>query len=276
MRVALLAPIKSSRYSKLVASFVDYERGIELVGVVVRSPFSIKRIHHEFQRDGVRLLEKVLNKIVLNEDDKLKKSHPRIRKLVRQANRNTLQSFCRDRHVPYLVTSDHNSKQSMEFLKQLKPDVIAFTGGGLIRKEVLAIPTIGTLNCHSGILPHCRGMDVVEWPVVEGRTVLTGLTVHFMDQGVDTGPILAHYYLRFMPGVTFIQFRQELELQMPILMLETLRELRDGTARETVQKPEEGRQYYIMHPRMKAYAEKCVKYLTWPKASKPKFVNYPQ
>lgn len=274
MRVAILAPIASSDYSLLVASFISMGSDVELVGVVVRSPFSCKRVRNEFQRDGIRLLEKVLNKVVLKNVEQDKAPDPKLQKMIKRAKRETLRTFCRQQHIPYLVTSDHNSKRAVHFLKEIAPDVIAFTGGGLIRKEVLAIPRLGVLNCHSGILPDYRGMDVVEWPIAEGRMFSVGLTLHFMDQGVDTGPILDWYYLHFQPGVTLTEIRKELARQMPFFMLQGLRNLGKGKTETTVQSLDRKKQYYVIHPRLKAYAETCLDAWIWPKAKKPKFKGY--
>jgi methionyl-tRNA formyltransferase len=263
MKLALLAPISNSNYSKIVLSLAMREPGIEVVGVVVRSPFSIKRLRDEFRRDGVRLLEKVMNKLVLREPSHDKEDDPLLKKFKKQAKRENLRILCKKHQIPYLVTSDHNSKKALKFLKEINPDVITFTGGGLIRSEVLAIPKVGVLNCHSGVLPEFRGMDVVEWPIVKGSKIYIGLTVHFMDKGIDTGPILAHYYQRIRPEWTFTQIRKELEIHMPVLMLEGLRGLKDGSCSPSAQKPEDGNQYYIMHPRMKAYAEKWLDKSEW-------------
>jgi methionyl-tRNA formyltransferase len=48
---------------------------------------------------------------------------------------------------------------------------------------------LGVLNAHMGLLPAYRGMNVAEWAALEGAPV--GCTVHLIDTGIDTGPILA-------------------------------------------------------------------------------------
>ncbi len=53
---------------------------------------------------------------------------------------------------------------------------------------MLAVPRLGTLNAHMGVLPRYRGMNVTEWARFVGGPV--GCTVHLIDQGIDTGPIL--------------------------------------------------------------------------------------
>jgi len=272
MRVALLAPIASSKYSNMVLGLATMMKNVEIVGVVVRTPFSIKRIMNEFRRDGVRLLEKVLNKMILEDEEIAEEQDPLRKKYLTDAKKRTCET-CRKLHIPCLVTSDHNSKRSIAFLSKLKPDVIAFTGGGLLRKELLTIPRLGVLNCHGGMLPNYRGMDVVEWPVLEGHPGWTGLTLHFMDQGVDTGPIVEHKVLRFPPGYTFKQFRKAVEGEMPTLMFNGLYKLASGDESTTPQRPEMGRQYYVMHPRIKAAAEHYSQLVSYPTSPRPRFIK---
>ena len=60
---------------------------------------------------------------------------------------------------------------------------------GLLRRPLIDAFRLGVLNAHMGLLPAYRGMDVAEWAALEGATV--GCTVHLIDAGIDTGPILA-------------------------------------------------------------------------------------
>jgi len=237
------------------------EKDIEVAAVIVRTPWSLKRIRSEFRRDGTRLIQKVLNKLVLREKPSSDTDNNSLPALAKRSNlpwRN-LRDLCHIHHIPYLVTTNHNSVSAQKLLARVQPDVIAFTGGGLIRSEVLAIPKLGVLNCHSGILPEYRGMDVVEWPVAEGRFEKVGLTLHFMGAGVDTGPILLQQTVKIDKGETFSQLRARMEPMMVEMMLKGLPGLRDGILNPKAQKPEEGRQYYVMHPRLRAFAEKRLK-----------------
>ena len=263
IRIALLSPIHNSLYSRLVAHLVSRESGMQLVCAVVRTPWDLKRIRSEMARDGVRLLKKVQQKLVLGDraypqaDDE---TLPAFAKRVGLIEKN-LGEVCQSHAILCLTVTDHNDPRALELLKNLNPDVIAFTGGGLLRKELLSIPRLGVLNCHSGLLPLYRGMDVVEWPMVEGKLqeIGVGLTLHFMDAGVDTGPILLQRRVEIRRGDTITALRRRMEPMMVEVMLEGLRGLRDQTLTPKTQKAEDGRQYFVMHPRIKACAEKRLK-----------------
>lgn len=240
MKVALLAPLASSLYSRQVLHGLLVEPSISVCAVIVRSLVSIKRFRSEFRRDGVRLLRKIRDKLVLPGDRSGNTSEPP-----------DLKELCRDQKVAYLVVPDHNHPRAQRLLRDHLPDLILFTGGGLIRRNILELPAIGVLNCHSGILPAYRGMDVVEWALLEGLSNHVGLTLHLMDTGVDTGPVLFRRHVP--PGYqeTLPDLRKRMEKMMPRLMLEAVRGLRDNKFLPQLQSPEQGKQYFVMHPRLK-------------------------
>jgi methionyl-tRNA formyltransferase len=89
---------------------------------------------------------------------------------------------------PVAVCRNQNSPKSIARLKEWSPDLIIFTGGNILRKELLELPRLGVLNVHLGLLPEIRGMSSPEWSLL--KQVPAGITIHSMDCGIDTGPIL--------------------------------------------------------------------------------------
>ncbi len=72
-----------------------------------------------------------------------------------------------------------------------RPDVIVVAAFGMIlRADVLALPPYGCLNVHASLLPRHRGASPIAAAILAGDPV-TGCTIMRMDEGVDTGPILA-------------------------------------------------------------------------------------
>lgn len=252
LRVALLAPIANSLYARSVAWLAANEPGLELVGAVVRTPFTLSRIRGELRRDGPRLVEKVRDKLVLAEPADAGDDQETLLAFARRAGvpGRTLRDVC-----PRVITvDDHNDDASLAFLRAARPDVTAFTGGGMIRRALLGIPRMGVLNCHMGQLPRYRGTDVVEWPMVEGALDSLGLTVHFMDEGLDTGAILLDDPYELRPGDTIAAIRRRLSSRMPAVMMAALRGLRDEALTPAPQREADGRQYFVMHPRLVALA----------------------
>jgi methionyl-tRNA formyltransferase len=261
LRVVLFAPTPSSLYSRVLAELIQREAGLELMGVVVRSMWSWTRLRGELRRDGARLVRKAYNKLLLGEQayptDELE-TLPRMAAEIGLSAEN-LPGMARRLSFRLLRSPDLNSPRVVDFLESLHTDVVVFSGGGLIREAVLDVPKEGILNCHSGILPPYRGMDVVEWVILEAENApALGLTLHFMDRGVDTGPILLHHHEHLRPGDTLDRIRRRLEPEMVKLMMNGLRGLRDGDLNAQAQAREAGRQYFVMHPRLKLAAEEKV------------------
>ena len=75
-----------------------------------------------------------------------------------------------------------------------------------------------------------------------------------MDRGVDTGPILLQQKVELKKEDTFERIRRRMEPMMVKLIIKGVRDLRDGTLHSKPQNPEDGQQYYVMHPRLQAVA----------------------
>jgi methionyl-tRNA formyltransferase len=84
----------------------------------------------------------------------------------------------------------------------LEPDlvVLAFVTD-LIPEALLGIPTIGTICYHPSLLPKHRGASGINWAVIQGDTC-TGLTILWVDEGIDTGPILLQKEIEITPEDT--------------------------------------------------------------------------
>jgi methionyl-tRNA formyltransferase len=81
--------------------------------------------------------------------------------------------------------------EAMEQLRLWRPDLIVVAAfGQILRAEVLALPTHGCINVHASLLPRWRGAAPVQAAISAGDEE-TGVTIMKMDEGVDTGAILA-------------------------------------------------------------------------------------
>lgn len=263
MKAAILAPIKTSLYSMITTHLLASEPGVEVTGIIVRTPWSLKRVRHEIKRDGVHLINKIYNKMVGGDtaSDLVGAAGADTMASRLGLTGSTLADMADAAGVPLTVVKDHNSAESEEALKAAAPDIIVFTGGGLIRKNILRIPRLGVINCHPGILPEYRGMDVIEWTVAEGRDAKPGLglTLHFMNEGLDTGPILLKRPFSISKNESFGAVRSRLIPMSIELILEGVRGLRDGVVVPKNQSAGDGRQYYVMHPRMYDFASNKLK-----------------
>jgi len=99
---------------------------------------------------------------------------------------------------PVSTCGDQNAPNAIARLRKWSPDLIVFTGGNILRKDLLEVPRLGVLNVHLGLLPAIRGMSSPEWSLLQNVPV--GVTIHYIDSGIDTGPILRKYELPDLDG----------------------------------------------------------------------------
>jgi len=106
---------------------------------------------------------------------------------------------------PYRV--DHhvesvNAPETIALLVALQPSVVVVQGTRIISTDVLASVDSPFINTHAGITPRYRGVHGGYWALSEGRPDLVGTTVHLVDQGIDTGGVLARATFAVSPGDT--------------------------------------------------------------------------
>lgn len=90
--------------------------------------------------------------------------------------------------IKYMRFKDMNS---FEFeLQNIRPDLlITCHFQKVLPKKIIEIPNFGCINLHPSLLPRYRGMSPQHWPIINGD-LETGVTIHYIDEGVDTGNIL--------------------------------------------------------------------------------------
>jgi hypothetical protein len=86
----------------------------------------------------------------------------------------------------------------VETLERIGPGVVLLAGCRLLRRGTLARIACPVLNYHAGIAPKYRGMNGGYWALATGDTGNFGTTVHQVDAGVDTGPVI--YQARGRPA----------------------------------------------------------------------------
>lgn len=91
--------------------------------------------------------------------------------------------------------SSLNTESARDLLKELNPDLIIVNGTRIISKKTLACVTAPFINIHVGITPLFRGVHGGYWAMATGRKELFGVTIHYVDPGVDTGGIIEQIFL---------------------------------------------------------------------------------
>jgi folate-dependent phosphoribosylglycinamide formyltransferase PurN len=152
------------------------------------------------------------------------------------------------------MCNDQNSADSIAQLKEWSPDLIIFTGGNILRKPLLALPRLGVLNMHLGMLPEVRGMSSPEWSLL--NNVPIGVTIHYVDAGIDTGPIFQRCEL---PDAASCGSLNDLRNRLIAFGIEKAAEVVADLDRDTISATpqshlNEDHQFFVMHEWLQARA----------------------
>jgi methionyl-tRNA formyltransferase len=92
--------------------------------------------------------------------------------------------------IPFVVHQNINSQEFIEFLTNSRCDIfVSMSFNQIFKKEVIDIPAKKIINCHAGKLPYYRGRNVLNWALINDEKDF-GVTVHYVDDGIDTGDII--------------------------------------------------------------------------------------
>lgn len=165
----------------------------------------------------------------------------------------SLADWARERDIAIALHDRLGDPDCLQTLRRAEPDLIVLAGADIIPPAVLEIPRLGTLNAHYGLLPRYRGMNVTEWSVYHDDPL--GVSVHWVDPGIDTGGIVARETIPVTHGETLADLRPKHQRAAARLLVEASRQALAGTVETVEQRPEDGRQYYRMHPELRRVVE---------------------
>lgn len=113
-------------------------------------------------------------------------------------------------------------------LKALEPDLFVINSYSMILcPDLLAVPARGTFNIHGALLPYYRGANVTEWALInEERT--SGVTMHVVDAGIDTGPIAGQMIVPLDFADTWVDARRRINEATGGLLAEKMPDILAG------------------------------------------------
>jgi folate-dependent phosphoribosylglycinamide formyltransferase PurN len=142
--------------------------------------------------------------------------------------------------------NDVNAPDFIETWSAENPDLgVSISFGHILKPSVLKIPHSGVINAHSSLLPKNQGLMPIFWAMYR-REPATGVTVHYIDPGIDTGGIIAQHQFDLPPGITYHQAAATAKQLAVRLIASTVRRMIRG---ESVPgKPQGGEPSYNRFP----------------------------
>ena len=152
-----------------------------------------------------------------------------------------------ERSIPVFEVSRLKHPDTLSAVSMLKPDVACVACfSKRMPAALLALPEHGFLNLHPSRLPMYRGPNPLFWFFRDGGGS-TGVTIHFMDEGLDTGDIAAQAPIALPDGISRVEADRRCATLGGRLLVEVVQALERGTLSRRKQ-PEDGSYYPLPTP----------------------------
>ena len=127
-------------------------------------------------------------------------------------------------------------------LSSLNPNLfLSILFGYILKPDVISIPTKGCINIHNGYLPFNKGTFANVWSIVDQTPA--GATMHYIDEGIDTGRIISRKEVRVLPEDTGKTLYERIEKACLALLKESWPQISAAEIHPIDQDPTEGSAY---------------------------------
>lgn len=151
-------------------------------------------------------------------------------------------AFAARQGIPVFTPKSLKGIPEQEAFAALKLDVAVVAAYGLILpKPVLDAPRLGCVNVHASLLPRWRGAAPIQRAILAGD-VFSGVTIMQMEEGLDTGPMLAVREIAIGPAMTTGELHDRLAAEGALLLTATLAGIEAGRV-AAIPQPAEGVTY---------------------------------
>ena len=146
-----------------------------------------------------------------------------------------VKTLAQNRHLPVFTPENASEDAFVAQLAALQPDVVVVACyGQFLKRNLLAVPRIGTINVHPSLLPKYRGASPIQWALANGETG-TGVSVLYVTPKMDAGDILAQEKFPISPDDDYCALEPKLAAKGAELLVRVLDGFRAGQTQGTPQ-----------------------------------------
>ncbi len=179
------------------------DKTYDIANVFMEKPVPRSRlIKKRIKKMGIRkVVGQILFKIMIAK----KLEHRSFQRIQQIISENQLDSSPIPEEKIINVTSV-NDANCIKRLQELKPDMVIVHGTRIISKEVLQSVEVPFINMHAGITPFYRGVHGGYWALANQDPDHCGVTIHLIDEGIDTGGVIYQSVISVTPEDNFITY----------------------------------------------------------------------
>ena len=150
-------------------------------------------------------------------------------------NDNTLKDFATRYNVDYLFPVNINSNEFIEISKSYNADLfVSMSFNQIFKTPILNVPKLGVINCHAGKLPFYRGRNILNWALINDEKEF-GITVHYIDEGIDTGDIIKQYCYPILDNDDYKSLLELSYLECGSILYDSIKEIQAGNSQRKKQ-----------------------------------------
>jgi methionyl-tRNA formyltransferase len=116
--------------------------------------------------------------------------------------------------------ANHNDARCVSILRDIEPELIVLGDTRIIKPQVMKTATRGVVNVHPGYLPLVRGNNPYVWAIL--HDLPQGVSVHFIDEEIDTGPIVVRQELNLVSGASYPRLLNEINVLCGDLLVKAM------------------------------------------------------
>ncbi len=132
--------------------------------------------------------------------------------------------------IPFFTHPRVNSEEFLGKVAQFGCDLfVSMSFNQIFRAPLAGLPPLGTINCHAGKLPFYRGRNILNWALINDEKEF-GITVHYIDEGIDTGDILAQRSFPITDLDDYATLLQRAHGGCAELLVQTIKDVQGGRA----------------------------------------------
>lgn len=142
-----------------------------------------------------------------------------------------LKNFCLENELPYYFMNEGCNTKLENWVTNLAPDlIVVYCMSELLKSNIIEIPKMGCINLHPTLLPKYRGYIPTFWTFYS-FDLNPGVTIHYIDEGEDTGDIIYQESFNMPLGYTEEELTEKLEFELGIkLLLKAIQDIENGSA----------------------------------------------
>lgn len=152
------------------------------------------------------------------------------RRLALRFHPGPLAEYARSHSVPYRFMENGCDADFQAWMRERYPDLlVVYSMSELLPASVFSLPSRGSINLHPSLLPKYRGPNPYFWALFNAEQS-HGVTIHFIDEGEDTGDVIYQQEFPIEPGMSVADLRDAtLDLGVPLLV-RAVKDIRAGVA----------------------------------------------